>query len=126
MMLRANVTSPSFPARMNSAAAARAPLERFCVPAWQSRPVFSATCTIRRPSETLWLTGFSTYTCLPACMAQIAASACQWFGAAIETVSTDLSSKIARKSWTAFGRRPRAFSTEAASSSASRRSGSQT
>ena len=29
-------------------------------------------------------------------MAQIAASACQWFGAAIETVSTDLSSKIAQ------------------------------
>ena len=41
------------------------------------RPVFRETCTIRRPSLTLWLTGFSTYTSLPACMAQIAASACQ-------------------------------------------------
>ena len=35
-------------------------LERFCVPAWQMRPVLRATCTMRRPSAMLWLTGFST------------------------------------------------------------------
>src|SRR6266513_2253226 len=60
-------------------ASANALFERFCVPPWQMRPSLRATCTMRRPSLMLWLTGFSTYTSLSACIAQIAANACQWF-----------------------------------------------
>ena len=35
-------------------------LLRLCVPAWQSGFCLRATSTMRRPSLTLWLTGFST------------------------------------------------------------------
>ena len=73
------------------------------MPPWQMRLYLRATWTMRRPSLTLWLTGFSTYTSLPACMAQMAASECQWLGVAMETMSTDLSSKIRRMSWTNLG-----------------------
>ena len=101
--------------------------ERYCVPPWQMRLYLRATWTMRRPSLMLWLTGFSTYTSLPACMAQMAASECQWLGVAMETTSTDLSSKTRRMSWTVFGALPGCcFSTAAASSAARSRSGSQT
>ena len=78
-------------------------VERYWVPPWQMRLYLRATWTIRRPSLMLWLTGFSTYTSLPACMAQMAARECQWLGVAMETMSTDLSSKIRRMSWTNLG-----------------------
>ena len=51
-----------------------------------------------RPSQTLWETGFSTYTSLPACIAQIAASECQWFGVAMVTASMSLLSSSSRMS----------------------------
>ena len=108
-------------------ASASAMLERFWVPPWQIRLVFRATCTIRRPSLILWLTGFSTYTSLPACMAQMAASACQWLGVQTNTASTDLSSNTRRMSCTCFGARPPCcFSTMVDSSAESCVSGSQT
>ncbi len=66
---------------------------------------------MRRPSLTLWLTGFSTYTSLPAWMAQMAARACQWLGVAMLTTSMDLSSSTLRRSWTNLGAFPCAFST---------------
>src|SRR5437867_10548604 len=57
----------------------------------------------RRPSATLWLSGFSTYTSLPAWHAQIVMSACQWFGVAIEIASSDLSSRALRTSGMSLG-----------------------
>ena len=79
---------------------------RHWVPAWTTRLYFLAASTALRPSETLWLTGFSTYTSLPAWQAQIAASECQWLGVAIETASISGSSKTRRRSWTYFGSAP--------------------
>ena len=76
---------------------------RHCVPVWTIRSCFRAASTIRRPSLTLWLTGFSTYTSLPAWQAQIAASACQWLGVAIEMASIVLSSSRRRMSCTTVG-----------------------
>ena len=35
-------------------------LLRLCVPVWQIRLYLRAASTMRRPSLTLWLTGFST------------------------------------------------------------------
>ena len=52
-------------------------------------------------SRRLWLRGFSTYTCLHASQARIAAGACQWSGVAITMASTDLSSSTRRMSGTA-------------------------
>ena len=80
--------------------------ERHCVPVWQILLYLRAASTMRRPSLTLWLTGFSTYTSLPACMAQMPTSACQWLGVAVLTMSTDLSSKASRMSATTLGSRP--------------------
>ena len=65
--------------------------------------VLRAASTMRRPSLTLWLTGFSTYTSLPAWQAQMVARACQWLGVAIEMASIDLSSSRRRMSWTILG-----------------------
>jgi hypothetical protein len=81
-------------------------MERLWVPTWQMRLYLRAACIIRVPSSTSWLAGFSTYTCLPACMAQMAARACQWFGVAIDTMSIDLSSSIRRMSCSNFGSWP--------------------
>ena len=53
------------------------PDERRCVPPCTMRSYFRAASTILPPSKMLCETGFSTYTCLPACMAQIDVSACQ-------------------------------------------------
>ncbi|MGC3965967.1 MAG: hypothetical protein QM775_00935 [Pirellulales bacterium] len=63
-----------------------------------------------RPSWTLWLHGFSTYTSLPAWQAQIVISECQWFGVAIDTASRFLSSSALRMSCTCCGLSVRAFS----------------
>ena len=73
-------------------------LERDCVPVCTMRLSWRATSTIRRPSHTLWETGFSTYTSLPACIAQMAPSACQWFGVAKLTTSMSLFSSSLRMS----------------------------
>jgi hypothetical protein len=43
-------------------------------------------------------TGFSTYTSLPFCTAQIAPSACQWFGVAMVTESTSRLASSSRTS----------------------------
>ena len=86
-------TLPYFPAAMSRAAAWGAGHERCCVPAWQTRLYRRAAFTIWRLSQMLWLTGFSTYTCFPACMAMMEASACQWFGVATTTASSSLSSR---------------------------------
>ena len=49
------------------------------------RSYLRAASTHWRPSNTLWLHGFSTYTSLPAWQAQIVISECQWLQVAIET-----------------------------------------
>ena len=79
---------------------------RHWVPVWTIRSYLRAASTMRRPSDTLWLTGFSTYTSLPAWHAQIVASACQWLGVAIEMASIDLSSRTRRMSCTTLGAVP--------------------
>ena len=73
-------------------------LLRLCDPVCTMRPCLRAMSTSTRPSCTLWLTGFSRYTSLPAWTDQIAASACQWLGVATETMSMDLSSSSLRRS----------------------------
>ena len=60
------------------------------------RPYFAAASTSRRPSQTLWATGFSTYASLPAWQAQIPISECQWLGVAITTASTSFASSSLR------------------------------
>src|ERR671919_259377 len=78
-----------------AAATARAidRLLRLCVPCCTTRPYFFAASTHLRPSNTLWLIGFSTYTSLPAWQAQIVISECQWLQVATDTASSSLSSK---------------------------------
>ena len=66
--------------------------ERLWVPVWTIFLYLRAAFTSWRPSQTLWETGFSTYTSLPAWMAQMAARECQWFGVAMQTRSISLSS----------------------------------
>ena len=83
-----------FPSRTNWIASRCAGLDRAWVPAWQTRPYFTRASSMRRPSVRLWLTGFSTYTSLPACIAQIDASACQWLGVAIDTACGKLGAFI--------------------------------
>ena len=54
-------------------------------------------------SAGLWLVGFSRYTCLPACIAIMAAGACQWSGIAITTASTSGDSSRLRISFSPAG-----------------------
>ena len=98
---------------------------RFCVPVCTTRPYFRAASTILRPSRTLWLTGFSTYTSLPAWQAHTAARACQWSGVAIETTSIDLSSINRLRSETSRGALPDFSSTSLAGPANCRESTSQ-
>ena len=86
---------------------------RRCVPTWTTRWYLRAASTIRRPSTTLWLAGFSTYTSLPAWQAMTVISACQWSGVAIVTASIDLSSSSRRKSFSVRGALPPAEGAEA-------------
>src|SRR5438552_3365782 len=72
--------------------------ERLCVPCCTIRWYFSAARTSWRPSHRLCEHGFSTYTSLPAWQAQIAISACQWLGVAIEIASMVGSSSNRRTS----------------------------
>ena len=73
------------------------------MPCCTMRPYSRAASTSLRPSNTLWLHGFSTYTSLPAWHDQMASNECQWFGVAIETASRFLSSRASRMSCTHFG-----------------------
>ena len=75
---------------------------RFIVPTCTILPYFfcaSTSCGLPRSCAT----GFSTYTCLPACSAMMVMSACQWFGVAMMTASMSLSSRTRRKSCTNSG-----------------------
>jgi hypothetical protein len=47
----------------------------------------AAASTSLRPSQMLWQTGFSTYTCLPLAMAVMAMSVWLWFGVAMVMAS---------------------------------------
>ena len=68
------------------------------------RSYFRAASTSLRPSNTVWLHGFSTYTSLPAWQAQIASSVCQWLGVAIEIgiFSAKIKTKNVKETWEAF------------------------
>ena len=77
-----------------------------------------------RPSTTLWLHGFSTYTSLPAWHAQMANSECQWLQVAIDTASRFLSSRALRMSCTHLGLCPDFLSTDVARGKNNRLSGS--
>src|SRR3981081_491783 len=72
--------------------------DRRCEPICTFRLYFRETATSSSPSCGLCEQGFSTYTCLPALQARIAAGACQWSGVAITIASNDLSSSAFRKS----------------------------
>src|SRR5512146_2045186 len=63
---RATVTCPRPPERTNSAASRYVFHERRLVPTCTTRLVRSAASTILRPSKTVRLSGFSTYTSFPA------------------------------------------------------------
>ncbi len=65
------MTSPIPPSCRNFIASRIARCERHCVPTWQMRPYLRAAAIIAVPSAMSWQTGFSTYTSLPACMAQM-------------------------------------------------------
>src|SRR5215211_7752517 len=97
------VNCPYFPEWTAATALAKDRLLRLCVPCWTTRLYFFAASTHLRPSNTLWLIGFSTYTSLPAWQAQIVISECQWLQVAIETASSSLSSRALRMSWTVWG-----------------------
>ncbi len=77
-----------------------------------------------RPSWTLWLSGFSTYTSLPASHAQIVISECQWLHVATDTASRFLSASASRISATVFGKLPESFFTFSPRDLKSRVSGS--
>ena len=66
----------------------------------------AAASTHLRPSKTLWLHGFSTYTSLPAWQAQMVISECQWLQVATLTASSSLSSRALRMSCTHLGAVP--------------------
>ena len=75
---------------------------RRCVPCCTTTPYFFWASTAIRPSAMSCDSGFSTYTCLPACAPMIVIGACQWFGVAIEIASIVLSSSTRRKSRSPF------------------------
>src|SRR5213082_2317019 len=85
--------SPYLPDCAAAAALAVFTLLRLCVPCWTTRLYFLAASTHLRPSKTLWLIGFSTYTSLPAWQAQMVINECQWLQVATEMASSSLSSK---------------------------------
>src|ERR1700678_1581472 len=68
--------------------------ERCWVPICTNLPYFFFASTSRAPSAGLWLQGFSTYTCLPACNPSMAIGVCQWSGVAMVIASTSFWSKI--------------------------------
>src|ERR1700683_3790508 len=88
--------------------------ERCWVPICTTLPYFFCASTSRAPSAGLWLHGFSTYTCLPACNPAMAIGVCQWSGVAMLMASTSFWSRILRKSFSAVGADPIACSVLAA------------
>ena len=68
------------------------------MPTWTTRLCRRATSTIHRPSRGNRVSGFSTYTSLPAAQAIMVIRACQWSGVETTTASTSRSSSRARKS----------------------------
>src|SRR5205823_13041282 len=94
---------PYFPDCAAAMVLAQLLLLRLCVPCCTTRPYFLAASTHLRPSKTLWLIGFSTYTSLPAWQAQMVMNECQWLQVATDTASSSLSSRAWRMSCTCFG-----------------------
>ena len=76
------------------------------MPTCTTRLCRRATSIIHRPSRTNSVSGFSTYTSLPAAQASIVIRACQWSGVETTTASTSLSSSSLRKSRVAAGTPP--------------------
>src|ERR1035441_9663457 len=66
------------------------------MPTWQMRLLTRAALTIGGPSSILRVSGFSTYTSLPALSASMAMAACQWSGTPIKTASTSFISSSLR------------------------------
>ena len=73
--------------------------DRCCDPHCTIRLYFRAASTAWRPTQISCEIGFSTYTSLPAWQPQTTMSECQWFGVAVTTQSTFLSSNTFRTSW---------------------------
>ena len=74
---RETCSLPNLPDWIAAAAKAQSRLERLWVPCCTIRLYRRAASTAIRPSCTLWLHGFSTYTSLPAWQLQIVINACQ-------------------------------------------------
>src|SRR5438445_12703269 len=87
---RLTSSSPYLPECTAATALAKERLLRLCVPCWTTRPYFLAASTHLRPSNTLWLIGFSTYTSLPAWQAPIVISECPWLQFGTDTASSSL------------------------------------
>ena len=68
------------------------------MPATTIRLYFSWAASIHLPSSMNTVSGFSTYTSLPAAQAVMVSRACQWSGVATTTPSMSLFSYILRKS----------------------------
>ena len=73
------------------------------MPTWQMRLLTRAALTIGGPSSIFSVSGFSTYTSLPALSASMAIAACQWSGTPISTASTSFISSSLRWSVKALG-----------------------
>ena len=69
------------------------------MPTWHMRLLTRAALTISGPSSIFSVSGFSTYTSLPALSASMAIRACQWSGVAISTASIPACSSTRRWSW---------------------------
>src|SRR5271155_5131638 len=80
--------------------------ERCWVPICTTLPYFFCAYTSSAPSAGLWLHGFSTYTCLPACSPAMAIGVCQWSGLAMLIASTSFCARILRKSFSVVGADP--------------------
>ena len=72
------------------------------MPTWQMRLLTRAALTMGGPSSIFSVSGFSTYTSLPAFSASIATEACQWSGTPINTASTSFISSSLRWSLNAL------------------------
>ena len=72
------------------------------MPTWQIRSFTRATRTISCPSSMVRVSGFSTYTSLPAFIASMAICACQWSGVATSTASSSFTSRSRRWSTKPF------------------------
>ena len=96
-------TLPIVPECTSSIAAFTFGHERRWFPTCTTRLYFDAARINISFSAGLWLVGFSRYTCLPACIAIMAAGACQWSGVAMHTASNSSDSSILRISFSPLG-----------------------